>query len=133
MLAAYLELQGHRVFAAVDGADALAAAIGGLLADPGERLRLEERASAAASGPYSWDRIAEQTAREEGKPEAALSKIIEGRVNSFFKDFVLVEQASVTDPKKTVAQVLTYIFQLRAAQREHKSLPALPKIDMPDA
>jgi elongation factor Ts len=51
-------------------------------------------------------RIAEQTAREEGKPEAALSKIIEGRVNSFFKDFVLVEQASVTDPKKTVAQVL---------------------------
>jgi elongation factor Ts len=51
-------------------------------------------------------RIAEQTAREEGKPEAALQKIIEGRVNSFFKDFVLVEQASVTDPKKTVAQVL---------------------------
>jgi elongation factor Ts len=51
-------------------------------------------------------RIAEQTAREEGKPEAALPKIIEGRVNSYFKDFVLVEQASVTDPKKTVAQVL---------------------------
>jgi elongation factor Ts len=51
-------------------------------------------------------RIAEQTAREEGKPAAALTKIIEGRVNSFFKDFVLVEQASVTDPKKTVAQVL---------------------------
>lgn len=42
--------------------DALAAAIGGLLADPEERRRLEEAASAAASGPYSWDRIAEQTA-----------------------------------------------------------------------
>ena len=40
-------------------------------------------------------RIAEQTAREEGKPEAALPKIVEGRVNAFFKDFVLVEQASV--------------------------------------
>jgi elongation factor Ts len=51
-------------------------------------------------------RIAEQTAIEEGKPAAALPKIIEGRVNSFFKDFVLVEQASVTDQKKTVAQVL---------------------------
>ncbi|NUR31505.1 MAG: elongation factor Ts [Catenulispora sp.] len=51
-------------------------------------------------------RIAEQTAREEGKPEAALPKIIEGRVNSFFKDFVLLEQASVTDQKKSVAQVL---------------------------
>jgi elongation factor Ts len=51
-------------------------------------------------------RIAEQTAREEGKPEAALPKIVEGRVNSFFKDFVLVEQASVTDQKKTVKQVI---------------------------
>jgi elongation factor Ts len=51
-------------------------------------------------------RIAEQTAREENKPEAALPKIVEGRVNAFFKDFVLVEQASVTDNKKTVKQVL---------------------------
>ncbi|HET8657698.1 MAG TPA: translation elongation factor Ts [Micromonosporaceae bacterium] len=51
-------------------------------------------------------RIAEQTAREEGKPEAAMSKIVDGRVNAFFKDFVLVEQASVTDQKKTVRQVM---------------------------
>ncbi|MEV4200907.1 translation elongation factor Ts [Micromonospora globbae] len=51
-------------------------------------------------------RIAEQTAREENKPEAALPKIVEGRVNAFFKDFVLLEQASVTDNKKTVKQVL---------------------------
>ena len=51
-------------------------------------------------------RIAEQTAREEGKPEQALPKIIEGRVNAFFKDFVLVEQPSVTDQKKTVKQLL---------------------------
>jgi elongation factor Ts len=51
-------------------------------------------------------RIAEETAREEGKPEASLPKIVEGRVNGFFKDFVLVEQASVADNKKTVKQVL---------------------------
>ncbi|MEV1287330.1 translation elongation factor Ts [Micromonospora sp. NPDC049679] len=51
-------------------------------------------------------RIAEQTAREEGKPEAAMPKIIEGRVNAFFKDFVLIEQASVSDNKKSVKQVL---------------------------
>ena len=51
-------------------------------------------------------RIAEETAREEGKPAAALPKIVEGRVNAFFKDFVLVEQASVTDQKKTVKQIL---------------------------
>ncbi|MEU4561676.1 translation elongation factor Ts [Actinoplanes sp. NPDC023936] len=54
-------------------------------------------------------RVAEQTAREEGKPEQALPKIVEGRVNSFFKDFVLLEQASVTDNKKTVKQVLSEV------------------------
>ncbi|MFG1778431.1 translation elongation factor Ts [Micromonospora sp. NPDC049048] len=51
-------------------------------------------------------RIAEQTAREENKPEAALPKIVEGRVNAFFKDYVLIEQSSVADNKKTVKQVL---------------------------
>ena len=50
-------------------------------------------------------RIAEETAKEEGKPEKALPKIIEGRVNSFFKDYVLLEQSSVIDNKKTVKQV----------------------------
>jgi elongation factor Ts len=51
-------------------------------------------------------RIAEETAREEGKPEQALPKIVEGRVNGFYKDAVLVEQASVQDSKKTVKAVL---------------------------
>ncbi|MEU3271760.1 translation elongation factor Ts [Saccharomonospora sp. NPDC006951] len=47
-------------------------------------------------------RIAEQTAREEGKPEQALPKIIEGKVNAFYKDVVLLDQPSVTDNKKSV-------------------------------
>jgi len=51
-------------------------------------------------------RIADETAREEGKPEQALPKIIEGRVNGFFKDVVLLEQASVQDSKKTVKAVV---------------------------
>ena len=51
-------------------------------------------------------RLAEATAREEGKPEAALPKIIEGRVNGFFKENVLLEQAFAKDAKKTVAKVL---------------------------
>jgi elongation factor Ts len=50
-------------------------------------------------------RVAEQTAKEEGKPEQAISKIVEGRVNSFYKDFVLLEQPSITEPKRTVKQV----------------------------
>jgi elongation factor Ts len=51
-------------------------------------------------------RIAAETAKEEGKPEAALPKIVEGRVNGFFKDFVLLEQAFVKDNKKTIAAML---------------------------
>ena len=50
--------------------------------------------------------IAEATAREEGKPEQALPKIVEGRVNGFFKDVVLLEQPSVTESKKSVKAVL---------------------------
>jgi elongation factor Ts len=51
-------------------------------------------------------RIAEATAREEGKPEQALARIVEGRVNGFFKDNVLLEQAAVQDAKKTVKALL---------------------------
>jgi elongation factor Ts len=51
-------------------------------------------------------RIAEQMTREEGKPEAAIGKIVEGRVNAFLKDVVLVEQASVRDQKKPVSKLL---------------------------
>jgi elongation factor Ts len=50
--------------------------------------------------------IAEATAKEEGKPEAALPKIVEGRVNGFFKESVLLEQAFAKDNKKTVGKVL---------------------------
>jgi elongation factor Ts len=50
-------------------------------------------------------RIAEETAREEGKPEQALPKIVEGRVNGYFKENVLLDQPFAKDPKKSVAQV----------------------------
>ena len=50
--------------------------------------------------------IAEATAREEGKPEQALPKIIEGRLTGFFKDVVLLEQPALTEDKKTVKKVL---------------------------
>ncbi|MEY3129032.1 MAG: hypothetical protein RL405_352 [Actinomycetota bacterium] len=51
-------------------------------------------------------RIAEETARNEGKPEAALTKIVEGRVNGFFKENVLLEQDFAKDNKLSVAKVL---------------------------
>ena len=51
-------------------------------------------------------RIAEQTAKEEGKPEQALPKIVEGRITGFFKDVVLLDQPSVSDNKKSVKALL---------------------------
>jgi elongation factor Ts len=51
--------------------------------------------------------IAEQITRDEGKPEQAIPKIVEGRLNGFFKDVVLTEQAFVKDPKKTIKQLLS--------------------------
>lgn len=51
-------------------------------------------------------RIADETARAEGKPEAALTKIVEGRLTGFFKELVLVDQAFAKDAKKSVGSVL---------------------------
>ncbi len=51
-------------------------------------------------------RIAEATAREEGKPEQVLPKIVDGRINGYYKDNVLLEQASVQEPKKSVQALL---------------------------
>jgi elongation factor Ts len=63
-------------------------------------------------------RIAEQTAIEEGKPEQAIPKIVEGRLNGFFKDNCLVEQPYVRDQKQTVAQLLGGARILRFARLE---------------
>ncbi len=51
-------------------------------------------------------RIAEETTRAEGKPEAAIAKIVEGRVNGFFKDATLLGQPYALDNKKSVQQIL---------------------------
>jgi elongation factor Ts len=53
--------------------------------------------------------IAEETARNEGKPDAALAKIVEGRLMGFYKENVLLDQAFAKDPKKSVAQVLAEV------------------------
>lgn len=51
-------------------------------------------------------RVAEETAKAEGKPEGALPKIVEGRLNGFFKENTLVDQAFAKDPKTTVGKVV---------------------------
>ena len=51
-------------------------------------------------------RIAEEAAKAEGKPEAALAKIVDGRITGFYKDVVLLDQPSVADNKKSVKALL---------------------------
>jgi elongation factor Ts len=51
-------------------------------------------------------RIAEVAAREEGKPEQAVPKIVDGRVNAYFKDVALLDQPSVTDTKVSFGKQL---------------------------
>ncbi|WP_433721496.1 translation elongation factor Ts [Actinoplanes sp. CA-051413] len=94
-----VEYTGKSDEAGVDDARAVGMQIAAM------RPKFLTREEVPAETVESERRIAEQTAREEGKPEQALPKIVEGRVNSFFKDFVLLEQPSVTDNKKTVKQV----------------------------
>ncbi|MFQ1001341.1 translation elongation factor Ts [Modestobacter sp. SSW1-42] len=70
------------------------------------RPRYLSREEVPADAVETERRVAEQTAKEEGKPEQAISKIVEGRVNAYYKDFVLLEQPSITEPKRTVQQVI---------------------------
>ena len=50
--------------------------------------------------------IGREKAREEGKPEAILDRIAEGRLNKFYKESVLIEQEFVKDPSLTVGKYL---------------------------
>ncbi len=89
-----------------DGADAADAARGAAMQVAALKARYVTRDQVPADVVESERRIAEQTAREEGKPEQALSKIVEGRVTGYYKDVVLLDQSSVQDSKKTVKAVL---------------------------
>ncbi len=58
----------------------------------------------------------EKIARNEGKPEAALSKIVEGRLGGWYKERVLLDQPYVKDEKQTIAKLLGSATVVRFAQ-----------------
>jgi elongation factor Ts len=60
----------------------------------------------------------ETISRNEGKPEAALPKIIEGRLNGFYKDVALLDQPYAKDDKQSVKQVIGPSSIVRFAQVE---------------
>ena len=56
--------------------------------------------------------------RNEGKPEAAIGKIVDGRVQGFFKDIALLEQPYAKDDKQSVAQIIGKATIVRFSQVE---------------
>ena len=70
-------------------------------------------------------RVVEATAREEGKPEAALPKIIEGRVTGFYKTVALLDQPSVQDNKKSVGERAQGRRRDREAVRPFRGRPGV--------
>ena len=80
--------------------------VNGTLAYAGEAVSSADIDHRLAPAADPTTARAEATAREEGKPDAALPKIVDGRVNGFYKEVVLLEQSSVQDSKKTVKQQL---------------------------
>jgi elongation factor Ts len=91
---------------ATDSAGSAAAARGAAMQIAAMRPQFVTRDEVPEETVENERRIAEAAAREEGKPEPALQKIIEGRVNSFFKDTVLTEQPAVQDLKRTAGALL---------------------------
>ena len=89
-----------------DGDDAAEVARGAAMQVSALKARFVTKDDVPAEVLESERRIAETIAREEGKPEAALSRIVDGRVTGFYKETVLVEQSSVRDSKKTVGAQL---------------------------
>lgn len=96
------------VLVAVDGSGEAAAAVAHDVAVHTAAMAPSflSRDEIAAETVENERRIAQETAVAEGKPEAAMAKIVEGRLTGFFKELVLVDQAFAKDAKKSVAQIL---------------------------
>lgn len=65
-----------------------------------------DRASIDASALEHEKEVLRKQALEEGKPEKIVDKMVEGRINKFYKEVCLVEQEYVKDPDKKVADIL---------------------------
>jgi len=89
-----------------DGADAEQVARGTAMQVAAMRPTYLSRADVPEEVVAKEREIAEATAREEGKPDKAIPRIVEGRLAGYFKDAVLLEQASVQDQHATVAELL---------------------------
>ena len=77
-----------------------------------------DRAGVDASALEHEQEVLRKQALEEGKPEKIVERMVEGRINKFYKEVCLVEQEFVKDSDKTIADVLGGVKVLRFARFE---------------
>ena len=117
-LAYYVAIDAEATAAHIHPGNKLATVVGFNKAIDAQAMR-DVAMQAAAMAPIAIDKddvpanvreheleIGREKAREEGKPEAMLDKIAEGRINKFYKEAVLMEQEFVKDPKQTIKSYL---------------------------
>ncbi|MCU4157087.1 elongation factor Ts [Carboxylicivirga sp. A043] len=118
-LAAYETISSDSVIAYIHAGNKLATLVGFNQEGIDEQVAKDVAMQTAAMAPVAVDadsvpadikekelEIGKEKAREEGKPEAMLEKIAMGRLNKFFKESTLMEQAFVKDNKMTIKQYL---------------------------
>jgi elongation factor Ts len=115
----YLHLQAGRgvnavIVALVGGSEQLAHDIAAHIAFA--RPIYVSREDVPADEVEEERRTVEKIARNEGKPEAALPKVIEGRLGGWYKERVLLDQPYVRDEKQTIAALLGTASVTRFAQ-----------------
>ncbi|GAF04774.1 translation elongation factor Ts [Saccharicrinis fermentans] len=116
----YGVIEAEKVVAYIHPGSQLSVIVGFNQADFEEQVGKDVAMQVAAMAPVSVDkdsvpadvvetelRIGREKAKEEGKPEAMLDKIAQGRLGKFFKESTLLEQAFVKDNKKSIKQYLT--------------------------
>jgi elongation factor Ts len=118
-LAAFEVIEAEKVVAYIHPGNKLATIVGFNKADVDDQMAKDVAMQAAAMAPVAIDRdsvpqdviekeleIGREMARNEGKPEAMLDKIAQGRLGKFFKESTLLEQAFVKDNKMSIKQYL---------------------------
>jgi elongation factor Ts len=119
IIGSYLHLQNGRgvnsVLVEIKGADeALAHEIALHIAFA--RPEYLAREDVPAAQVEDFRKTAEAIAHNEGKPEAAMAKIVEGRLQGWYKERVLLDQPFVRDEQQSIGQVLGNAQVLRFAQ-----------------
>ncbi|WP_010664806.1 translation elongation factor Ts [Marinilabilia salmonicolor] len=118
-LAAFNVVDAEKVVAYIHPGNKLATLVGFNKADVEEQMGRDVAMQVAAMAPVAVDKdsvpqdviekeleIGKEMARNEGKPEAMLDKIAQGRLGKFFKESTLLQQAFVKDNKMSIEQYL---------------------------